>query len=82
MSGSVNMTADPVSAQVGIDAHPQAASVRQLEGKAHLLEGPIAARLLRLAWPVLAVLALQTSVGVAETYFVSFLGSDAVARTQ
>jgi Na+-driven multidrug efflux pump len=35
--------------------------------------------MLRLAWPVLVVLALQTSVGVAETYFVSFLGSDAVA---
>ena len=46
---------------------------------AHLLEGPIAARMLRLAWPVLVVLALQTSVGVAETYFVSFLGSDALA---
>lgn len=73
------MTADPVSAQVGIDAHPQAASVRQAVGEAHLLEGPIVAHLLRLAWPVLVVLALQTSVGVAETYFVSFLGSDAVA---
>ena len=35
--------------------------------------------MLRLAWPVLVVLALQTFVGVAETYFVSFLGSDAVA---
>src|SRR5262249_61723368 len=44
-----------------------------------LLQGPIAAQLLRLAWPVLAVLALQTSVAVAETYFVSFLGTDALA---
>jgi Na+-driven multidrug efflux pump len=35
--------------------------------------------MLRLAWPVLVVLALQTFVGVAETYFVSSLGSDAVA---
>jgi Na+-driven multidrug efflux pump len=33
----------------------------------------------RLTWPVLVVLALQTSVGVAETYFVSFLGADALA---
>lgn len=47
--------------------------------RAHLLEGPIAAQMLHLAWPVLVVLALQTFVGVAETYFVSSLGSDAVA---
>jgi len=44
-----------------------------------LLHGPIAATLLRLAWPVLVVLALQTLVGVAETWFVSFLGTAAVA---
>ena len=43
------------------------------------LEGPIARTLLGLAWPVLAVLALQTFVGVAETYFVSFLGTSAIA---
>ncbi|MFL6650757.1 MAG: MATE family efflux transporter [Sulfurifustaceae bacterium] len=44
-----------------------------------LLQGPIARQLLGLAWPVLVVLALQTFVGVAETYFVSHLGTDAVA---
>jgi len=44
-----------------------------------LLQGPIASQLLRLAWPVLVVLALQTFVGVAETWFVSFLGTDALA---
>lgn len=44
-----------------------------------LLHGPIARQLLGLAWPVLVVLALQTLVGVAETYFVSFLGTDALA---
>jgi Na+-driven multidrug efflux pump len=44
-----------------------------------LLHGPIARQLVRLAWPVLIVLALQTLVGVAETYFVSFLGTDALA---
>jgi putative MATE family efflux protein len=42
-------------------------------------EGSIARSLLSLAWPVLVVLALQTFVGVAETYFVSFLGTDALA---
>jgi putative MATE family efflux protein len=44
-----------------------------------LLHGPVARQLLRLAWPVLIVLALQTFVGVAETYFVSFLGTEALA---
>jgi putative MATE family efflux protein len=47
--------------------------------RASLLHGPIARQLLGLAWPVLVVLALQTFVGVAETYFVSFLGTDALA---
>jgi putative MATE family efflux protein len=47
--------------------------------RAALVEGPIARTLLGLAWPVLAVLALQTFVGVAETYFVSFLGTSAIA---
>jgi putative MATE family efflux protein len=44
-----------------------------------LLQGPITGQLLRLAWPVLVVLALQTFVGVTETWFVSFLGTDALA---
>jgi putative MATE family efflux protein len=35
--------------------------------------------MLKLALPVLVVLALQTFVGIAETYFVSRLGTDAVA---
>jgi putative MATE family efflux protein len=47
--------------------------------RATLLEGPIPATLVRLAWPVLIVLAVQTLVGVAETWFVSFLGTDAIA---
>jgi putative MATE family efflux protein len=35
--------------------------------------------MLRLALPTVAVLVVQTLVGVAETYFVSFLGTDALA---
>src|SRR5215470_1804264 len=44
-----------------------------------LLERPIPSTLLGLAWPVLVVLALQTFVGIAETYFVSSLGTSAIA---
>ena len=47
--------------------------------RAALLERPIASTLLGLAWPVLVVLALQTLVGIAETYFVSSLGTSAIA---
>ncbi len=44
-----------------------------------LLRGPITPRLIRLAWPILVVLAVQTLVSVAETYFVGFLGTAAIA---
>jgi putative MATE family efflux protein len=44
-----------------------------------LLEGPVAPALLRLALPVLVVLALNTLVGMAEIYFVGTLGTAAVA---
>jgi putative MATE family efflux protein len=47
--------------------------------RTRILEGPIAPTLLGLAWPVLVVLAVQTAVGVAETWFVSFLGTSAIA---
>jgi Na+-driven multidrug efflux pump len=35
--------------------------------------------MLRLALPTTVVLVVQTLVGVAETYFISFLGTDALA---
>lgn len=47
--------------------------------RAVILEGPLTRTLLSLAGPVLVVLALQTLVGVAETWFVSFLGTSAIA---
>ena len=48
-------------------------------GRDTLLQGPIASRLIGLAFPILMVLAVQTLVSVAETYFVGFLGDDALA---
>ena len=44
-----------------------------------MLEGPIVATLLRLAWPSLIVLVVQTLVGVAETYYVGYLGTETLA---
>ncbi len=43
-----------------------------------LLEAPIAATLLRLAWPNIAVMLAQASTGLIETYWVSRLGNDAL----
>lgn len=46
-----------------------------------MLRGPIVPLLLKLALPTTVVLFVQALVGVAETYFVSFLGTDALAGT-
>jgi len=46
---------------------------------AGVLEGPIVPTMLRLALPTIVVLVVQTLVGLAETYFVSFLGTEALA---
>ncbi|WP_207791942.1 MATE family efflux transporter [Siccirubricoccus phaeus] len=44
-----------------------------------LLEGPILATLLRLAWPNTLVMLAQASVGLIETWWVSHLGTEALA---
>jgi putative MATE family efflux protein len=46
---------------------------------AFLLDGAIAGPLLRLALPTILVLVVQTFVSVAETYFVGYLGTTALA---
>src|SRR6202030_1471829 len=57
------------------DRSAAAASVRRRS----MLEGPILSTMLRLAAPTMIVLVVQTMVGIAETYFVSFLGTEALA---
>jgi MATE family, multidrug efflux pump len=57
------------------DHSAAAASVRRHS----MLEGPILSTMLRLAAPTMIVLVVQTMVGIAETYFVSFLGTEALA---
>jgi putative MATE family efflux protein len=44
-----------------------------------LLAGPVVPTLLKLAAPTVVVLVVQTFVSVIETYFVGFLGKDALA---
>jgi putative MATE family efflux protein len=44
-----------------------------------LLHGPIVSTLLRLAWPNVLVMLAQASTGLIETWFVSRLGTDALA---
>src|SRR5262249_24053822 len=44
-----------------------------------LLRGAIVPMMFRLGLPTVLVIVVQTRVGVAETYFVSFLGTDALA---
>jgi putative MATE family efflux protein len=44
-----------------------------------LLRGPIVATLLRMAWPNVLVMLAQAATGLIETWFVSKLGTDALA---
>jgi putative MATE family efflux protein len=53
---------------------------RDLDPRTHrLLSAPIAPMLLQLAWPNVLVMLAQTSTGLIETWFVSKLGTDALA---
>src|ERR1700693_4177963 len=56
-----------------------AADARKAHVRQALLTGPILRTLLKLGWPTIVVLVVQTLVGVAETYWVSFLGTAALA---
>src|SRR5712664_4521577 len=44
-----------------------------------LLHGPIVSTLLRMAWPNVLVMVAQAASGLIETWFVSKLGTDALA---
>jgi len=52
---------------------------RKARARDAILTGPIVATLMRLALPTIAVLLAQTAVGVAETYYVGALGTEALA---
>lgn len=54
-------------------------SERMSNPREFILKGPIVSGLLKLGLPTLVVITVQTLVGVAETYFIGFLGTDALA---
>src|SRR5215475_13064771 len=68
---------DSASAQSALPDARSEAPVSHVFGG--LLAGPIIPTLLKLAAPTVVVLVVQTFVSVMETYFVGFLGKDALA---
>lgn len=60
-------------------SEPSAGPTSSYEAPHGILAGPIVPTMLRLALPTTVVLVVQTLVGVVETYFISFLGTDALA---
>jgi Na+-driven multidrug efflux pump len=63
---------------VAIAARPQFAAEHSPRTRL-LLHGPIVPTLLRLAWPNVLVMVAQASTGLIETWFVSRLGTGALA---
>jgi putative MATE family efflux protein len=63
---------------VAISARPQFAAEHSPRTQL-LLHGPIVSTLLRLAWPNVLVMVAQASTGLIETWFVSRLGTGALA---
>ncbi len=65
---------EPRAGQAGATADAD----RKAMVRRSMLTAPILPTMLRLAFPTIIVLVAQTFVGVAETYYVSFLGTDAL----
>src|SRR5690349_4318373 len=62
------------------DVAKEKAPVAELDPRtSRLLSAPITPMLLRLAWPNMLVMLAQTATGLIETWFVSRLGTDALA---
>ena len=78
-SSAVAKTSSTSGASRFSAASPEARSDEgRLRTRAAILQGPILSTLMRLALPTIGVLIAQTMVNVAETFYVSFLGTDAL----
>src|SRR5262245_11381115 len=77
-----NMSVATLDATVEVGAREAAAVVAPAELSPRtrvLLRGPIVPTLLRMAWPNVLVMVAQAATGLIETWFVSKLGTDALA---
>src|SRR4051812_42644514 len=52
---------------------------RKAQAREAMLHGPIVSTMLKLALPTIGVMVAQTAVGIDETYYVGFFGTDALA---
>ncbi len=77
MSSSSVAASDPLPAVLAAGAAVEKAAYDPRTRA--LIEGPIAATLIRLAAPNMLVMLAQTSVGLVETYFIGKLGTAALA---
>src|SRR5713101_4832254 len=79
MRGLDEVEMDAGTDSTAISANANIADARKARVRQALLTGPILPTLIKLGWPTIVVLVVQTLVGVAETYWVSFLGTAALA---
>jgi putative MATE family efflux protein len=75
---------DVAAAATPADVPPTAPKIlsggeRKARAREAMLHGPIVSTLVKLALPTIGVMVAQTAVGIAETYYVSFLGTDVLA---
>ncbi len=67
----MNIASPQVAASAPVPQH----SARTL----HMLQAPILPMLLRMAWPNILIMVAQASTGLIETWWISHLGTDALA---
>jgi putative MATE family efflux protein len=76
---SRSITADPsISAEAPLPTADDRRNAAKLRAREAMLHGPIFKTMMRLALPTIGVLVAQTLVNVAETFYVSRLGTDAL----
>src|SRR3954469_4249351 len=67
------------SLPVAVGARDEAPATAMTPRTRALLQGPIVATLLLMAWPNVLVMVAQAATGLIETWFVAKLGTDALA---
>jgi putative MATE family efflux protein len=77
---TMSLATTEIPAAIAAAASPPPAPHRNARTQ-RLLQGPIVATLLQLAWPNVLVMVAQASTRLIETYFVAKLGTDALAGT-